>query len=106
MLIAVVFPCGGATCARQRRPMPFTPPIVFSEKPTLEQLLTRLNRTGQIERMNSYSVSLSSPASSISLDGNLSWHRPDEFRLQASPVARACSAMRSTLAATPTSSGC
>lgn len=86
-VLVVIFPCGGATCARRRTVPEFTPPVVFENKPTLEQLLVRLNRTQAIERMHSGTVTLSSAESSTELSGNLSWHRPHCFRLQAYPGA-------------------
>lgn len=87
VVLLVIFPCGGATCARRRPVAEFTPPIVFEEKPTLDQLLEKLNRTAAIERLNCGTVTLSSPESSTELSGNLSWHRPSNFRLQAYPGA-------------------
>jgi hypothetical protein len=86
-ILFVMFPCGGATCAR-RRPMElFTPPVVFDQSPTLAQLIEQLNRTRAIERMNCGMLTLSSAEVSTELSGNLSWHRPSEFRMQAYPGA-------------------
>lgn len=86
-VLLMLFPCGGATCARRRPMAEFTPPIVFQEKPTLDQLVEKLNRTQSIERLNCGTVSLSSAEVSTELSGNLSWHRPSDFRLQAYPGA-------------------
>lgn len=87
VILVTVFPCGGATCARRRPSAEFTPPIVFKETPTHEQLMEHLNRTQQIERLNCGTVTLSSAEVSTELSGNLSWHRPAQFRLQAYPGA-------------------
>ena len=86
IVLLILFPCGGATCARRRPTAEFTPPIIFEEKPTLEQLIEKLNRTQAIERMNCATVTLSSADVSTPLSGNLSWHRPHDFRLQAYPT--------------------
>ncbi len=91
MLIVVlaIFPCGGATCSKYRRqPTEFSPPIVFEETPTLQQLITQLNKTSAIERLSSLRVTLSTPGTAMKLSGNLSWHRPSDFRLQAYPGTR------------------
>ena len=85
--LMIVFPCGGATCAKRRPMAEFTPPIVFQESPTPDQLMEKLNRTRAIERLNCGTVSLSSAEVSTELSGNLSWHRPFDFRLQAYPGA-------------------
>ncbi|MGN6548206.1 MAG: hypothetical protein ACTHK7_24435 [Aureliella sp.] len=85
--MVMVFPCGGATCARRRPMAEFTPPIVFEETPTLEQLIEHLNRTQAIERLNCGTITLSSAEVSTELSGNLSWHRSARFRLQAYPGA-------------------
>ena len=63
----------------------FTPPVVFEETPTLEELTEHFNRTQAIERLNCSMVTLSSAEVSTELSGNLSWHRPSRFRLQAYP---------------------
>ncbi|MCC6510887.1 MAG: hypothetical protein IT423_17430 [Pirellulaceae bacterium] len=86
-MMVVLFPCGGATCSPRPKFNEFTPPIVFQQKPTLEQLIAQLNRTQNIERLSSGTVELSTPGAPMSLDGNLSWHRPYDFRLQAYPAA-------------------
>lgn len=88
VLVAVwLFPCGGATC-RNRRPIDdFQPPIVFEQTPSIDSLIERLNHLQSIDRLNCNSVTLSSAESSVELSANLSWHRPNEFRLQAYPGA-------------------
>ena len=86
VVILAIFPCGGATCSKYRRPLPeFMPPIVFEKPPTLEQLIAHLNHVSAIERLNSLRVTLSTPGTSMKLSGNLSWHRPSDFRLKAFP---------------------
>jgi hypothetical protein len=88
LLLTSLFPCGGATCARRKTISEFTPPVVFQEKPSLEQLITQINRNQAIERLSSTSVTLSSPDATGSLTGNLSWRRPMDLRLQAYPGTR------------------
>ena len=85
LLLLALFPCGGATCHKYRRTPDFLPPIVFEKPPSLEELIAHLNRTSGIERLNSGTVTLSTPGTSMKLAGNLSWHRPTDFRLQAYP---------------------
>lgn len=83
-----LFPCGGATCSRFRPKPEFIPPVVFDKPPSLEELIAHLNRTSGVERLNSGTVTLSTPGAPIKLSGNLSWHRPSDFRLQAYPGTR------------------
>lgn len=83
-----VFPCGGATCSKHRRTPDFAPPVVFEKTPTLDELIAHLNRVSSIQRLNSGTVTLSTPGAPMKLSGNLSWHRPSEFRLQAYPGTR------------------
>ncbi len=88
LVMLCLFPCGGATCNKYRRPDHLRPPMVFEKEPTLEELIAHLNRTSQIERLNSNNVTLSTPGAPIKLSGDLSWHRPSNFRLQAYPGTR------------------
>lgn len=88
-VMLAIFPCGGATCSKYRKQTPdFIPPERFPAPPTLEQLITQLNRVSAIERLSSLRVTLSTPGTSMKLSGNLSWHRPSDFRLQAYPGTR------------------
>lgn len=88
LVLTCLFPCGGATCSKYRKHPDFLPPVVFEKPPTLEELIAHLNRTSGIERLNSGTVTLSTPGAPIKLSGNLSWHRPSDFRLQAYPGTR------------------
>ncbi len=85
MLMSIVFVCGGATCAKQRRVPEFVPPVVFQKTPSLEELTAHLNKAQRIERLSCMTLSISMPSESVKLSGNLTWHRPDDFRLQAYP---------------------
>lgn len=85
-VMLMLFPCGGATCNKFRPKPEFIPPVVFEKTPTLDELIAHLNRTTAVERLNSGTVTLSTPGTSIKLSGNLSWHRPSDFRLQAYPL--------------------
>ncbi len=88
VIVASLFPCGGATCNKYRKSPAFIPPVVFEKTPTLEELIAHLNRTSGVERLNSGTVTLSTPGTPLKLSGNLSWHRPSDFRLQAYPGTR------------------
>ena len=74
---------GGATCARRRTISEFTPPVVFSQTPTLEQLIEHANHSLAIQRIESNTLTISSPDIMAKLSGNLQWERPHNFNLQA-----------------------
>ncbi len=89
MVWITIFPCAGATCSRRPRNSPdFAPPVVFQKPPALPELIAHLNRVSAVERLNTGKVTLSMPGSPMKLSGNLSWHRPSDFRLQAYPGTR------------------
>ncbi len=82
-LLSLCFICSGATCARRRTISEFTPPVVFSQTPTLEQLIEHANRSLDIERIESNTLTITSPDIMAKLSGNLQWERPHNFNLQA-----------------------
>lgn len=86
--LLIVFPFGGATCSPRKSIPDFAPPVVFEKPPTLENVVQQLNKYQAVERLNSSSITLTSPDMSGSLKGNLSWHRAMDFRLQAYPGTR------------------
>jgi hypothetical protein len=84
LLFCICFVSGGATCAR-RRPLSEVPlpPVVFQVTPTLQQLIDHTNQSLAIQRIESNSLSITSPGLTGKLSGNLQWERPHNFHLQA-----------------------
>ncbi len=87
-ILSINFVAGGATCARRQTIPEFAPPIVFKEPPSLAQISEQLNRSLAIERLESNSVTITSPNIPVKLAGNLAWERPHNFSLQAYNGAR------------------
>lgn len=83
LLLCMCFVTTGATCARKRTISEFAPPVVFSQTPTLEQLLKHANQSLDIERIESNTLTISSPDIMAKLSGNMQWERPHNFSLQA-----------------------
>lgn len=83
LLLGICFVSGGATCARRRTISEFTPPVVFSQTPTLEQLMAHANHSLAIQRIESNTLTITSPDIMAKLSGNLQWERPHNFNLQA-----------------------
>ncbi len=83
LLLCMCFVTTGATCARKRTISEFAPPVVFSQTPTLEQLMAHANRSLAIERIESNTLTISSPDIMAKLSGNMQWERPHNFSLQA-----------------------
>ncbi len=84
----VCFVSGGATCARRDAPLPFPPPpVVFSESPTLEDLIAVVNRTSNVSQLSSNSATvevLSMPSLPRLTNSTLHLQRDRKFRLRAS----------------------
>lgn len=87
-ILCLSFASSGATCARRRTISEFSPPIVFETTPTLEQVADHINRSRAIHRLESATVTISSPEIVANLQGNLAWQSPSNFRLQAYPGTR------------------
>ena len=83
LLLCMCFVTTGATCARKRTISEFAPPVVFSQTPTLEQLMTHANQSLAIQRIESNTLTISSPDIMAKLSGNMQWERPHNFSLQA-----------------------
>lgn len=83
ILFCVCFVSGGATCAKRRPPSDFQPPIVLRETPTLQQLIDHTNQSLAVQRIESTSLTITSPGLTGQLVGNLQWERPHNFNLQA-----------------------
>lgn len=83
----VLFVSGGATCARRPAPAAFPPPpIVFSETPSLEEVLQVVNRTANVTQLstNSASVEVTSMSGLPRLSATMNVQRDRNFRLRAS----------------------
>ncbi len=83
--LLIPFVAGGATCASRRRISDFTPPVVFTAPPSLSQLSEHINHSLAIERLESNTITITSPEISTKLAGSLAWERPHNFSLQAYP---------------------
>ncbi len=83
LLFGLCFVSGGATCAKRRPIAEFSPPVVFRETPTLQQLIDHTNRSLSIQRIESNNLTIASPGLAGQLSGNLQWERPHNFSLQA-----------------------
>ncbi len=83
ILFCVCFVSGGATCARRRPHSEFQPPVVLRETPTLQQLVDHTNQSFAVQRIESNSLTITSPGLTGNLSGNLQWERPHNFNLQA-----------------------
>lgn len=82
-MLMVCFVSGGATCAKRRTISEFAPPVVFQQTPTLDELTNYVNRSLALERIESNTLSITSPDFSGKLSGTLQWERPHNFNLQA-----------------------
>ncbi len=82
-LLGICFVCGGATCARKRTISEFAPPNIFQQTPSFEELSHYTNRSLAIERIESNTLTITSPDFAGKLNGTLQWERPHNFNLQA-----------------------
>ncbi len=57
--------------------------MVFEQTPTIEELSTYANRSLAIERIESNTLTITSPDFGGKLNGSLQWERPHNFNLQA-----------------------
>ncbi len=82
----ILFVSGGATCARRAAPIYPPPPVVFDQTPTLDQVVSVVNRTANVTQLstNSASVEMLSMPSLPRLSANMSLERNRNLRLRAS----------------------
>jgi hypothetical protein len=83
----VLFVSGGATCSRRPAPSAFPPPpVVFSETPSLDEVLQVVNRTANVTQLstNSASVEVTSMQGLPRLGATMNLQRDRNFRLRAS----------------------
>lgn len=79
----VLFCSTGATCIPKRQLNELKPVPIFNTPPTLEQLAEVLNRTSQVQSLQSNSVSVK-VNNETSLNSTLTWMRERNFRMTAS----------------------
>lgn len=86
--LLLVWIAGGATCSNKTRINNFDPPPeIFASKPTLDELITAVNRTDAVEKMQSTSATvelLNSEFSVPKLSASLAIQRPRGLRMRAS----------------------
>ena len=79
----LTFVACGATCIPKRTIPDFQPQPVFTTAPTLDQLVEVLNRTRNVQSLQSSSVSVSLNDTSP-INANMTWAREKKFRMTAS----------------------
>ncbi len=84
-LMVIPFVAGGATCARRQVIPEFAPPIVFKDPPSLDQLMKQINRNLGVQRLESNTMTITSPMVMTKLSGSIAWERPHNFSLEAYP---------------------
>jgi hypothetical protein len=81
-MLAVLLVCAsGATCIRRNNISEFQPPIVFQETPSVDQIAEFLNRSRNIQEIQSRAVTVRIP-DVPGLSANLIWQRSRNFRVQ------------------------
>lgn len=83
LIVVIVFFATGATCIPKRQINELKPVPIFNTPPTLEQLAEVLNRTSQIQSLQSNSVSVK-VNNETNLNSTLTWMRERNFRMTAS----------------------
>ncbi|GIW97748.1 MAG: hypothetical protein KatS3mg111_1081 [Pirellulaceae bacterium] len=87
-ILAVMIVTCGATCARRQPLTEFAPPPRFDDVPTLAEIIEQVNKSLQIQRLESNTLTISSPEIITNLRGTLRWERPHNFSLEAYPGTR------------------
>jgi hypothetical protein len=83
-VLCILFTTTGATCLPKRRlASDFQPQPVFESPPTLEQLTEVLNRTRNVQSLQSNSVSVTLN-NERAVNTNMTWAREKKFRMTAS----------------------
>ena len=84
-VLCVLFTCAGATCswARRQTLAEFAPPVVFQARPSLDLIQQYVNRSLQINSLESNNLKVSGPELAINLSGELKWQRPHNFLFEA-----------------------
>lgn len=82
--MSIAFVSGGATCPKRGALRDeFRPPVVWTETPTLQQVVDRVNRSLAIEQLASNTLSVTSPEYPGKLTGKFQWERPHKFTFEA-----------------------
>src|SRR5690606_6151117 len=79
---------GGGTCGRKRGIPDVAPPVRFQAAPSLAELTTHINHSLAVTRLESNTMTITSPDVSAKLARSLAWERPHNFSLQAYPGTR------------------
>ena len=82
-IVLLTFAAGGATCMHRRAIPEFQPKPLFTTPPTLDQLAEAINRSRNIQSLQSNSVTVKVTGSS-SINTNVTWAREKRFRMTAS----------------------
>lgn len=81
--VLILFSATGATCIPRRQLNEFKPVPIFATPPTLQQLAEVLNRTSQVQSLQSNTVSVK-VNNETTLNSTLTWLRERNFRMTAS----------------------
>lgn len=87
-VLVVTFISGGATCSKRQAIAEFAPPRIFDAQPTLPDIVAQVNHSLALRRLESSTLSISSPDIAVKLRGQMTWERPHNFNLQAYPGSR------------------
>ena len=82
-IVALTFIAGGATCIPKRANTEFQPTPLFNSPPTLDQLAEAINRSRNIQSLQSNSVTVN-VNKERTINTNISWAREKRFRMTAS----------------------
>lgn len=82
-IVILTFVSGGATCIPKRAISEFQPRPVFDAPPTLDQLSEVINRTRNVQSLQSNSVSVTLN-NERAVNTNMTWAREKRFRMTAS----------------------
>ena len=82
-MVAVTFLAGGATCMPRRSIPEFQPKPIFTSDPTREQLADVINRSRNVQSLQSNSVTVN-VNNERTINTNLTWAREKRFRMTAS----------------------
>jgi hypothetical protein len=88
VVLLFTFVGGGATCLPRRTIPDFQPTPIFNAPPSWEQLAEALNRSRNIQSLQSNSVTVKANNQN-SINTNVTWSRPKRFRLTASVLGLA-----------------
>lgn len=82
--LLLVFSCTGATCLPRKTISEFQPPILFQQQPDVQQIAAAVNRSQNVQKLQSNVVSIRFPGNLGSLNANLNYEKEKRFRVQGS----------------------